>query len=820
MSVFERIRATVGALATVSLTIVGANAAAQNAPAKPGVPTAQEAEFFETNVRPVLVEKCVGCHGPKRQQGSLRLDSRAYILAGGGNGPAITSGDPDGSLMIKAIRYSSALKMPPGGKLKTVEIAALTDWVRVGAPWPEVKEVASQTGGSVPRVGDPRAAHWSFRPVKRASPPRVKNRAWIRSPIDQFILARLEAASLTPAPQADRRTLIRRASFDLTGLPPTPDDIRVFLNDTSSKAFEKVIDRLLASPAYGERWGRHWLDVARYADTKGYVFTEDAVYHNAYTYRDWVVRAINEDLPYDQFIIQQIAADRLPLGDDRRPLAALGFLTVGRRFLNDPVFINDDRIDVTCRGLMALTVACARCHNHKFDPISAKDYYSLYGVFASSSEPNPPPAISPRRISEPYEKHNTSVRETQAKFDATVKQQVAILRDRIEKTPAAVPDVVKSVLQSIRPEVLPDSGQFAKLVGEFDADARKNLPALRATLDDLAKNTPPPPEFAMALQDNDKPFDPYVFIRGSPDNRGESVPRRFLECIASDGRQPFKDGSGRLELARAIANKDNPLTARVLVNRVWLYHFGYGIVRTPGDFGMRGELPTHPELLDWLAASFVDSGWSLKRLHKEIMLSSVYQQSSLGSGQAVRLDPENRLLAHQNRQRLDLEALRDSILFISGQLDKGIGGPAVEITTAPYSTRRTLYGFVDRQNLQGLFRTFDFASPDTSSAQRYRTTVPQQALFMMNSPFLVEEAKAFTKREEIRTISDGRAKIIVAYGMLLGRDPTLEEIASGLRYLKGAEQIRPVRNASTSALTPLEEYCQALLMTNEFSFVD
>jgi len=819
MRFLGQVVAVVGAIGTATLVAAAGSFGQEPKVEKPKPPTSAEIEFFETNVRPVLFEKCFSCHGAKAQQGGLRLDARAAILQGGGNGPAIVAGNADASLLIKAVNYNAALKMPPSGKLKPVEIAALTDWVKMGAPWPEGaggKAPLAAVHGSVPAK---EAEHWSFRPVKKTAPPKVKNKAWVKSPIDNFILAKLEAKSLTPAPEADRRTLIRRATIQLTGLPPTPEEIQAFSVDKSPNAYEKVVDRLLASPAYGEYWGRHWLDVARYADTKGYVFTEDAVLHNAYTYRDWVIRSTNEDLPYDQFIIQQLAADKLPLGDDKRSLAALGFLTIGRRFLNDPVFINDDRIDVTTRGLMGLTVACARCHDHKFDPIKAKDYYALYGVFASGSESNPPPAISPKEISEPFEQYNAKVRETQTAHDQAIRDQVRKLRARAEKTPADVPQEVKTVLQSIRPEVLPDARQLTKLSPSFEPAAQKTIATSHALLDDLKKHAPPTPEFAMGFQDNASPFDPYVFIRGNPGNHGESVPRRFITCISAEEPKPFTGGSGRLELAKDIASKDNPLTARVFVNRVWMYHFGTGIVRTPGDFGKRGDPPTHPELLDWLAATFVENGWSMKKLHKQIMMSSAYRQSSTGAEKAISVDPENRLLSHQNRQRLDLEALRDSVLFVSGQLDRKMGGPAVEITTAPYPPRRTVYGFIDRQNLQGLYRTFDFASPDTSSAQRYHTTVPQQALYMMNSPFLIEQAKALSKRPEIATSPDIPTRIRLAYSVIFGRAPSSDELANGVHFLQGAEQIRPA-SAAPTALSPWEEYCQALLMTNEFSFVD
>lgn len=814
MSITLRVmRFVSGALALFGA--LSANPCASSAQAAPVSP--QDAEFFETSVRPVLFEKCFSCHGEKRQQGDLRLDSREFALKGGGNGPTIMPGDPDNSLLIRAVRYDGGLKMPPAGKLKPTEIAALAQWVKMGAPWPAAAS-KQPVAPTVPASASSASTHWAFRPMKKSAPPRVKDTAWVKSPIDRFILARLEAKSLSPAPAADRRTLIRRAAFDLTGLPPTAEEVDAFLKDRSANAFEKVIDSLLASPAYGERWGRHWLDVARYADTKGYVFTEDAVYHNAYTYRDWVIRSLNEDLPYDQFVIRQLAADQLH-EQDRRSLAALGFLTVGRRFLNDPVFINDDRIDVTTRGLMGLTVGCARCHNHKFDPITAKDYYALYGVFASSVEPTPPPAISPREISEPYEKHNALLRQIQEEHDNLVRDQVNALRARVEKAPETVSTQIKQTLQSIRPEVLPNGDQIRTLAAEFKPTAQQRLKELSQTRADLDKKTPPTPEFAMGFVDAPQPFDPYVFVRGNPNNRGESVKRRFLTCLAGENPQPFRIGSGRLELAQAIADKDNPLTARVFVNRVWMYHFGQALVRTPGDFGTRGEPPTHPELLDWLALRFIENGWSLKRLHKTIMLSSSYQQSSLGTAKAFLADPENRLLSHQNRQRLDLEALRDSLLWASGRLDTKVGGPAVEITMPPYSTRKTVYGFIDRQNLQGLFRTFDFASPDASSAQRYRTTVPQQALYMMNSPFLVEQAKALAARPEFAVGAAPAAKVRTAYRLLFSRAPTPEELAAAVSFLKAGASTQLAADRAPK-LSRWEEFCQALLITNEFCFVD
>jgi hypothetical protein len=807
-------------------------------PPKPPVNAPQDTEFFETKIRPVLFEKCFGCHGKKAQQGGLRLDSLAAMQRGGGSGmAAVIPGDPGKSNLIKAVHYDTALKMPPTGKLKPDEIAALTEWVQRGAHWPgEQAPVAPPANGDYV-LTDAQKSFWSFKPFKRSPLPAVKNAAWCKTPVDRFILAKLEAKSLKPAPYADRRTLIRRANFDLIGLPPTPAEVDAFVNDTAPDAFAKVVDRLLADPRYGERWGRHWLDVARYADNKGYVFTEDKEYHYAYTYRDYVIRAFNTDLPYDRFVTQQLAADRLPQGEDRSSLAALGFLTVGRRFLNDQAAIIDDRIDVTCRGLMGLTVACARCHNHKFDPVPNKDYYSLYGVFASSYEPNPPVVISPKSVAEPFEKQNNQMVALQKQVNDLILAQTALLRKKLEQTPTAVPAENAKVLQALRIGALPDGNQVKKLVVSFEPAAVETMRGLNDKIAELKKTMPPAPEMGMAMLDSDKPFDPYVFIRGNAGNRGDSVPRRFLQILSGPDRKPFTQGSGRLELAESIASPTNPLTARVLVNRVWLGHFGFGIVRTPSDFGFRGEPPTHPELLDWLASEFVAPeglgdkyacGWSIKRLHRLMLLSSAWQQSSEGDPHKALVDPENRLLAHQNRQRLDLEAMRDSLLAVSGDMDAKIGGPAVELTTAPYTKRRTVYGYIDRANLQNFYRSFDFASPDASSAQRYHTTVPQQALYMMNSPFVVEEAKALLHRPEVVAAKDDAQRIRTLYRLLYQRAPAPDETAAGLNFLKAVGEIRPSQTALASAssapvaagLSPWEEYAQTLLMTNEFNFAD
>ena len=634
-------------------------------------------------------------------------------------------------------------------------------------------------------VAQARAKHWSFQPVRKPPLPAVRHTDWAITPLDRFILVKLEQAGVDPAPRADRRTLIRRASIDLTGLPPETADVEAFVNDPSPDAWEKVIDRLLASPRYGERWGRYWLDVARYADTKGYVFQEERRYPFAYTYRDYVIRAFNDDLPYDQFVIQQIAADRLPLGEDKRPLAALGFLTLGRRFLNNTPDIIDDRLDVVMRGLEGMTVGCARCHDHKFDPIPMRDYYSLYGVFASSVEPRELPLIGTPEPSPAYTAYEKELK--------ALKQAVAEFEEK-------------------------NKAELQKRNRKFQEERRQ----LQNKVDKLRATHPGAPPQAMVLNDLPHPVEPVVFLRGNPGNRGPAVPRQFLEVLAGDGRRPFTEGSGRLELARAIASKDNPLTARVLVNRVWLHHFGQGLVRTPGDFGLRGEPPTHPELLDYLASEFMGraspgrqpgESWSIKRLHRLILCSATYQQScNPGQPEAPARDPENRLLSHQNRQRLDFEGLRDSLLRASGQLDAKAGGAPVDITTAPFSRRRSIYGFIDRQNLPGLFRAFDFASPDTTTAQRHVTTVPQQALFLMNGPFVVERARALAARPDVMARAEAVERIGYLYRLLYGRPPEPQELALGQRFveLAGAEKL----------LAPWEKYCQVLLLANEFAFVD
>ncbi len=702
--------AAVWCMAPCRLLVADEPAAAQPA-GQLAAPSAEGIEFFEKHIRPLFAARCLECHGEKRQ-GGLQLNSRAAMLAGSDSGPTISPGDPGGSLLVQAVRYDDEPKMPPEGKLPDDAIARLETWIKMGAPWPDDATPAAKRTDRAAAAG----SHWAFQPITRPPLPVVVHKDWPRSPIDYFILSKLEQQGLEPSPPADRRTILRRASFDVTGLPAEAAQADRLTADEDPQALDRAMENLLASPHYGERWARHWLDVARYADSKGYVFTADRNYPNAYKYRDWVVRALNDDLPYDEFLVQQIAADRVGHEGHSASLEAMGFLTVGRRFLNNTHDIIDDRLDVLTRGTMALTVTCARCHDHKYDPIPSADYYSLYGVLASSVEPAEPADV-------------------------------------------------------------------------------------------------------MTLADAPQPVAPHVFVRGNPGNQGPEVPRQFLSVLSGDHRQPFHDGSGRLELAKAIASGDNPLTARVIVNRIWMYYFENPLVDTPSDFGLRSDPPTHPALLDYLAATLVEENWSLKSIQRLILTSATYRQSSVETAAGRTADPENRLLWRMNRKRLDFEALRDALLAASGQLDRSLGGPSVEITAQPWSVRRTLYGRIDRQNLPNLFRTFDFASPDTHSPRRFTTTVPQQALYLMNSPFVNEQTRRLAGRRELAEASAPADKIARLYEIVLARRPTDAESQLGLAFLDAEGQSASAESPAEQ-LSPWERYVQVVLLSNEFIFID
>jgi mono/diheme cytochrome c family protein len=913
--------------------------------AENATPDAAEAtRFFEAEVRPILVERCVECHGPDAQESGIRLDSRADMLKGNDAGPIVTPESPDASRLLHVVRYDGKVQMPPDEKLPDEQIAALEKWVSLGAPWPESAQVAAVKLGLAERITAARETHWSLQPMQAPPLPAVTDTAWPTNALDFFVLSELEKAGLAPSPSADRRTWLRRVTYDLTGLPPTYDEVMSFEADSSPAAYETVVDRLLSSPQYGERWGRHWLDVARYADTKGYVFTEDRRYPFSYTYRDYVIRAMNEDLPYERFVTEQIAADRLELGDDKRALAAMGFLTVGRRFSNNMHDIIDDRIDVVSRGFLGLTVGCARCHDHKYDPIGSADYYAMYGIFASCHEPDDRPLIGKPEATEAYQKFEAELKTRRDELTKHYEENVTALKATLRtQTTKFLLLVVKEMMGEDLPDIFdvisdgeelhprmverwrryldrqiePDhpvlgpwkrlaeggsagyAERAAKLFAELEAGAWPELNAtVRATmlekrptsmfevanlygellvavdqkyqellkerpdakeLDDASAEalrqvlygnksptvfneevaqrlftqkvqgrylelkakvqewevtSPDAPERAMVLVDNDTPYKPHVFARGNPSRPEQEVPRRFVEVLEVSGVEPFEAGSGRLELAKKIVAHDNPLTYRVWMNRVWLQHFGMSLVRDPSDFGMRSDPPSHPALLDFLATNFLADGQSLKRLHRMIVLSSTYRQQSMERADGIEIDPENRLYWRMNPRRLEFEAYRDSLLVAAGRLERQLGGRPVDLNSEPFTTRRTVYGYIDRQVLPDLFRTFDFASPDASTAQRPKTTVPQQALFAMNSSFSIEQAKHLVARAEIAEKTDAAERVKALYRSVLARDATEDETQLGCQFIASCG------TAEGQPLGAWEQFAQVLLMSNEFAFVD
>ncbi len=891
----------------------------------PPAPTDEGATFFESKVRPVLVEHCISCHGEKKQQGGLRLDTRAGVRAGGDSGPALVPGKPGESRLVKAVRYGDAdLKMPPKAKLTAEQVAALEEWVRLGAPDP-------RDGTQVASIG-PTSKHWAFQPVVAQAIPKVKSSEWVRTPVDAFLLAKLEAAGLTPSPPADKRTLLRRVYFDLHGLPPSAEQVAAFEKDASPKAFEKVVDDLLASPRYGERWARHWLDVARYADTKDGVlmFGDDRPRPFAYTYRDYVIRAFNDDLPFDRFVTEQLAADRIPQLPPER-LAAMGFLTLGRMFDGNVHDVIDDRIDVVSRGLLGLTVACARCHDHKYDPLPTADYYSLYGVFANSETPLVPPRLDPAAAgSKDYEAKYAAAEKAvtdmlEQQFQLLTETARARIPDYLMHVATTEPDPLETAIfffslspDDLRPQMTarwrvylskravpgdPVFGPWAAFMAlpkeEFQAHVSKIVAALatdktvnplvRAALTtakleskaDVAKSygglfkksyeeskkvaSKPDSDLAallevvtgrdspayfpksqtrkymsrgetdsfggkvqeldkiavrdanaspraMCLFDSPESSEPRVFIRGNPSRPGPSIARRNLTIL---GGSSFGPGSGRLDLAKAIVDPSNPLTARVFVNRVWMHHFGEPLVDAPSDFGVRTAKPMQAALLDHLSANFMAGGWSIKKLHREIVLSNAYRQASTDRPDARKQDPENRLVWHANRRRLDFEAMRDAMLSVSGRIDNQLYGRPSDAANDPNHRRRTVYGNVDRQSLPGIFRAFDFASPDQSAERRTFTTVPQQALFALNSPFVTVQARAIAARPEVTSPTDPAGKAKALYRLVLQREPTVNEIKLAIEFAAAAST-----EPTKSQLGPWEQWAQVLLLTNEFVFVD
>lgn len=768
----------------------------------PPAPTAADLQFFETRIRPVLVNRCYTCHShdADKIKGGLMLDTREGLLHGGDTGPAVTPGKPEDSLLLDAIGYKDAdLQMPPkGDRLTDQQVADFAEWIRRGAPDP--RSLVSR--GSSPAYGGVGRDHWSFLPVKAQAVPAVSDKAWCRTPIDAFILARLEGAGLRPNPQADRYTLIRRATFDLTGLPPTEEEVQRFLVDQSPDAWAKVVDRLLASPHYGERWGRYWLDVARYADTKGDTpQREDPRYPFAWTYRDYVIDAFNSDKPYNQFIVEQLAADRLVSEDLRRArstgspvdqsrLAALGFLTLGNRFENSVNDIINDRIDVTTKAFLGLTVSCARCHDQKFDPIPTSDYYSLYGVFANSVEPREYPWLH-------GVPGTAELTDYLARMKAAEDAKARVALEFVELRRSGLPEKER---QQKRRELVKEEQLASKQIVDLEL-------------------SPAAPPKADVLIDVAAPRDYPILLRGEAQNRGPVVPRHFLSILSPDPKHPapFRSGSGRLELARAIASPADPLVARVLVNRVWQQHFGTGFVTTPDDLGNQSAPPTNPELLDYLASGFVAEGWSIKSLQRKIMLSAVYQESSAGNPGYADTDPDDRLQWRYPVRQLDFEQIHDSILAIAGTIDLTVGGRPVPIGSEGFATRRAVYAFIDRRNPAEVLTQFNFPNPSVPTGRRFLTQVPQQQLFLMNSPLVIETARKLVHSPEFQSQTSDELRVATLYLAVFQRPPTPEETGLCLRYVEsnpgGASADAPASTAQSERASRAAE-AQARLAEN------
>ncbi|MEK0446372.1 MAG: hypothetical protein RLZZ399_1693 [Verrucomicrobiota bacterium] len=966
-------------LRAISLALVG------SASASFGAATAQispeQLQFFENKIRPIFANHCLECHSAEKGKvkGGLNMDSREDVLKGGESGIVLKPGSPRESGLIRAVEWVDDLQMPPKKKLSDEQIAALKEWIAMGAPDPR-----EGTGIAKPSKKD----HWAFQPVSRPTPPEVKNSTWIGNSIDKFVLAKLEEAQMFPAElpytgSAAERTrkqeaVLRRAYFDLIGMPPSPREIEAFKlasgdkKETYQKAFEKVVDDLLASPAYGERWARHWMDTARYSDTTGVVGNqrgEDYRYAYAWSYRDWLISVINKDMPYDQFIMHQLAADKIP-DNPKENLAALGFLTVGQRFQNKDDIIND-RIDVVGRGFLGLTIACARCHDHKFDPIRQADYYALRGVFASSVEPREGPVIAGDPNSKEYveftqkldalEKRGfAAYYQIQREETAKLRQHPAAYfqaahylkqRDNVEarkaadaiiekhklddrfitdfltrhhnakdsvwgpfvklyasnenrdkivelmlsgkktgdkhnplvidflKGAGALPKDLETVAalfekfcrEKLDPEVgakvnpkvdpvkdLESGGGIFKVIADPKTDVANSekKPLMEAAvfplrlvpgsemsvfkLQDEAKSNGlrlggliesrtglarinelkltfrGGPVRAMVLEDLPKPIDSPIYPRGNAPKKDDNptiVPRRFIEILAEGGNaQPFKEGSGRLELARAIASKKNPLTARVMVNRIWMYHFGEGLVRTPDDLGNQAGQASHPELLEFLSSWFMEDlgptkpAWSVKALHKAIMTSSAYQQSSRTPylERQQKMNASNSLLWRANVRRLDFESFRDSLLTMAGTMDKTLFGPPVNITSEPFSFRRSVYGYMDRTNVPDLLMQFDMASALEPNTKRTSTIVPQQALFLMNSPFTVGVVQKIVSRPEVVegvvAKKDYRLGVQAIFRIVLQRTASPEEIAMAKDFLDQEARAQEKVKAATAEI--------------------
>jgi hypothetical protein len=951
---------------------------------KPMPPSPAAVHFFETKVRPILAENCFRCHGEKKQRGELRLDSLAAALEGGGRGPALVPGQPEKSLLIKAIRHENKdLKMPEDKKLTKEQIEALTQWIKMGAPWPGADKVAAGPKKGEFAISDKDRAHWSLQPIKRPAVPAVKNSGWVKNPIDAFILAGLESRGLSPNPPGSRQELLRRVTYDLTGVPPTPAEVDAFLNDTAADAYTRLVDRLLESPRYGEKWARHWLDLVRYAETNS--FERDNPKPNIWRYRDYVIRAFNSDKPYDVFLKEQLAGDELSRSDNDA-IIATGYYRLGLwdDEPSDPVLSRydglDDIVATTGQVMLGLTFDCARCHNHKIDPIAQKDYYRLLAFFHNINHfrnggTTDEAAIfnSPDQL-KAYQEQERGLEQKRNEIQGEITQIETAFRKLYAKTMGeqalgtdlddlqykfyrnawtTLPDFsavkheeagkLPKGLFDLAPRtrneafgfvfdgtlIVPEAGKYTfyldsddgsrltvggKVLMTYDGihrlgsvqkttvelprgrlpikleyfqnvagyglyvawsgpgferrmlsvpeqqivlDFRRTMQLdgpkllgkerfaayqkLQKQLERVKKQEPPADRALCVTETGPAAPETFVLLRGNPHVKGDRVEPAFPSVfnLPDPTIPPAKAGarsSGRrLVLANWIASKDNRLTSRVMVNRLWQHHFGRGIVRTPNDFGLQGARPTHPELLDWLASEFVDRGWRMKAMHRLILTSNAYQMSSRGNPAGLAADPTNDLFWRFDMRRLTGEEIRDSILAVSGNLNLKMFGPSVRpeipkevlagqsvpgrgwvpLSPPEEQNRRSVYVHVKRSLLLPILESFDLAETDRTTPVRFSTTQPTQALGMLNGDFLNKQARIFAARLRQDAGTDPRAQVRLALSLATSRTPTAGEIERGVRFMQALQS----RDAATPDVA-LDMFCLLVLNLNEFVYLD
>ena len=786
-----------------------------------GLAQTPDTTFFEAKIRPVMAAKCYACHSSKLKapMGGLVLDTKAGVAAGGSGGSVITAGKPGTSRLLTALRFTDPhLQMPPTGKLPETVIADFETWIAAGAPDPRTAASAGETTAALKGMSiDAGKKWWAFQPISELPAPSVKNKSWARNKIDPFILAPLEAKRFSPAPIADKRTLVRRAYIDLLGFKPTYEEVESFAAESAPDAWTKLIDKLQAMPQYGERWGRHWMDVARFGEDNPTSEATNQPYPYAWRYRDWIIEAINRDLPYDQFVKMQLAADHMPNAtrEDRRALGYLGAAPIyhkDQRLSADVIggFMTDDwdeRVDTVTRGLLAMTVACARCHDHKFDPIPTKDYYGLAGVFASTMRTEQPlfdveSAVEQRyfwvhrRLIDLRYSANLLTGEASTVVDsesrvARWKLEIEELRKEMVTLREKNPKLIANIERFWAPPAPPGQGG-----GRRRQPTASSEPFMNSVFDAAQFINGTDPQYTFIDYKPGEARDLPVLRNGNVATPGEIVPRHFL-TVLSKGDSRFQKGSGRLELGEKIFTDAAPLAARVIVNRVWDWHFGRPLAPTPSDFGVQGEKPTHPELLTDLAARFIAHGWSLKWLNREIMTSAAYQQSSKPRPELLKADPTNTLFWRMSPRRMDIESYRDTLLRASGRLSYTMAGPSEDVELAT-NVRRTVYGRISRGRLSPVLKNYDFPDPMQSAGGRDLTTTSLQQLFVLNSPFFFDSAAAISK--VVGNLPTEATRMRELYRRLLSRDPSPQELDMALTFL---------------AKGTLEQYAQVLLSTNE-----